>query len=102
MTGKENAAPKVAAVKTTEKRKDSDGHHAQEDGIGPGDEKRGVAEVGWKLPCACTVLKGEFSAFRRPPYPLGLCFRPCVECSGWSHVGARCAAQSWRRSRTGR
>ena len=34
-------------------------------GIGPGDEKQGIAEVGWRLPCACTVLGGIHST---PPF----------------------------------
>ena len=65
--GKENQAPdsgqgaNASKPANSEKRSHEDSH-AHSDGIGPGDEAAGVAEVGWKLPCACTVLKGEYSA----------------------------------------
>ena len=79
MTGKENTEPKAAEAQTAatgaEKRKTSEGGHVQGDKIGPGDEKKGVAEVGWKLPCACTVLKGEYSTSSFTSTPTALCTR---------------------------
>jgi hypothetical protein len=64
--GKENAPPGGAAEKKDEKKTagekaDEHGHGHGDDGIGPGNEKDGIAEIGWHLPCACTVLGGIHS-----------------------------------------
>ena len=56
------AAAPAAEKKGPEEAKDK----PHDDGIGPGDEAAGIAEVGWHLPCACTVLNGVYSA----PHPL--------------------------------
>ena len=62
--GKENAPPGSAAEKKKAGEKAGEHGHG-DDGIGPGDEKQGIAEVGWRLPCACTVLGGIHST---PPF----------------------------------
>ena len=66
--GKENAPPGTAEKKDDKKSKagakDDHSHGHGDDGIGPGDEKKGIAEVGWRLPCACTVLGGIHSTPR--------------------------------------
>ena len=44
-----------------EKKKGGKRDHAEpEDNIGPGDTDKGVAAVGWKLPCKCSVLQGKY------------------------------------------
>jgi hypothetical protein len=65
--GKENAPPgeeKKDEKKKKAGEKDEHGHGHGDDGIGPGDEKKGIAEIGWHMPCACTVLGGIYSTLR--------------------------------------
>jgi hypothetical protein len=62
--GKENQLPAAAAAdaadkKAPEKRKADE---AEDDSIGPGDEKEGVAAIGWIMPCKCSVLAGKYGA----------------------------------------
>lgn len=66
--GKENAPPGTAEKKEEKKKKAGEkDEHDEDDDIGPGDEKKGIAEIGWRLPCACTVLGGIHSTPRDPP-----------------------------------
>ena len=64
------AAPTPAEKKKAEKAAaDDEEHVAKDDGIGPGDEKKGIAAIGWHLPCACAVLGGLHSATPSPDCP---------------------------------
>lgn len=54
----EKTEDKKGAEEKGDKRQAETRH--EDDNIGPGDEKKGVAAVGWQMPCKCGVLAGEY------------------------------------------
>jgi|EP01046_Picozoa_sp_COSAG06_P035592 hypothetical protein len=103
--GKENAPPPgdaaaaaAAAGGDKDDKKEKKGHDAHgDDGIGPGDEKKGIAEVGWHLPCACTVLGGIPSACA-PTAPRNRCLAPGGKPTGPSGTAVTQSLPTPRRS----
>eukprot|EP01052_Picozoa_sp_SAG31_P042340 SAG31_NODE_6696_length_1922_cov_1.751509_1_plen_91_part_10 len=48
------------AEKTDKKANPKRDHPDNHDSIGPGDVEKGIAAVGWKMPCKCGVLQGQY------------------------------------------